>query len=140
MSLEVFSLAQILFIVQATAIHCSVFLFSPFFYFSSLWNLKIWFNQSLVFYCFLFLLSILFIHLFFSTLLSVPCCCFLSNLLSFLFSFPIMLLSLLLPYALLLFTLFSFCYSSSFLSPLSNTYLLSLLLLLLFSLNTFFFW
>ena len=72
-SLEVFSLAQILFIVQATAIRCSVFLFSPFFYFSSLWNLKIWFNQSLVFYCFLFLLSILFIHLLFSTLLSVPC-------------------------------------------------------------------
>ena len=69
-----------------------------------------------------FLLSI-FSILLFSTLLSIPCSVFslclftlfselcivfFSNLLSFLFSFPITLFSLLLPYALFLFNLFSF--------------------------------
>ena len=90
------------------------------------------------------LLSILSMLLFFSALLSVPCSVFslclftlfsdlpyCYHLLSFLFSFPITLFRLLLAYVLLLFTLFSFCYSSYF--TLSNTSSLSHLLLLLLS-------
>ena len=114
--------AQILLIVQTTAIHHSVFYFSSFSMF-----IQSRISKSVVicsFCSFLcsFLLSILSILLF-STLLSIPCSVFslclftlfselcivfFSNLLSFLFSFPITLFSLLLPYALFLFNLFSF--------------------------------
>ena len=105
------------------------FSFLPFFYFSSFWNLEIFFICSFrSFLCsFLcsFLLSILFILLFFSTLLSVPCfvlslsvyslylliplIAFFSNLL-FLFSFPMTLFCVFLLYVLLLFNLSTFCH------------------------------
>ena len=80
-----------------------------------------------------FLLSILFNILFFSVLLYVPCSVLslsIYNLFSdlpclfvffksaiLLFSFPITLFHLLLPWVLLLFNLLSFCYSSSYLEP-----------------------
>ena len=101
------------------------FFFLPFFYISSFWNIKNFFFQFL---------------LFFSVFSSALYLVFFSIMLSFHFSFPNTLFCLLLPYVLLLFNLFSFCCSSSFKSLLSNTYLLSILFLLLFSLNTFLFW
>ena len=63
--------------------------------------------------------SILFYSSFYSLFYSVLFCflisfVFFSNLLSFLFSFPITPFCLILPYVLLLFNLFSFCYFSSF--------------------------
>ena len=101
------------------------FSFLPFFYFSSFWNLEIFFICSFRSFLCSFLLSILFILLFFSTLLSVPCfvlslsvyslylliplIAFFSNLL-FLFSFPMTLFCVFLLYVLLLFNLSTFCH------------------------------
>ena len=98
--------------------------------------------------------SVLFTLQFFPTLLFVLCSIlsfsvyyflislivFFSNLLSFLLSFPITLFCLLLSYVPVIFKLFpfSFCYFPSFQSLLSNTSLLSHLLLLLFYSNAFF--
>ena len=91
---------------------------------------------SLSFPSYSFLLFFVFRSVFSPRLISLIV--FFSNLLSFLFSFPITLFCLLLPHNLLLFHLFSFYQSSSFQIPLSNASLLSLLLLLLFSLCFFF--
>ena len=121
----VFFPAQILLIAQTTLIRYSFFLSSFFLYFFILEYKKTFFFQFL---------------LFFSVFSSALYLVFFSILLSFHFSFPNTLFCLLLPYVLLLFNLFSFCFSSSFKSLLSNTYLLSILFLFLFSLNTFLFW
>ena len=115
--------AQILLIVQTTAICHSIFYFSSFYL--CLFNLEFQ-NVVICFFCsFLcsFLLSIFFpsysylLFFLFPVLFSpsvyslyflISLTVFFSNLLSFLFSFPITLFSLLLPYALFLFNLFSF--------------------------------
>ena len=123
LSLEVISPAQILLIVQSTAIRHSIFISRLFLCFFNLefQNLS---SVPSVLSCVLSTLY-LFHPILFYTLLSIPCSvfCFLplfiflisliaffSNLLSFLFSFPIILFCvlLLLPYSLLLFHLFSF--------------------------------
>ena len=98
MSLEAFSPAQILLIVQTTAIRHSFFLSSLFSIFFTLEFKKLFFLSS-------------FFSLLCSFLLYLA---FFSNLLSFDFSFPITLFCLLLPYVLLLFNLFSLYYLSSF--------------------------
>ena len=114
--------AQILLIVQTTAIRHSVFYFSSF---SMLFNLEfqnlllsvpsvlscvLFCSLSFPFYSFLlfFLLPILFSPSVYSLYFLIPLIVFFSNLLSFLFSFLITLLCLFLTYALLLFNLFSF--------------------------------
>ena len=97
-SLEVFSPAQILLIMQTTAIRHSFFLSSLFSFFFTLEFKNCFFLSSFG----SFLCSFLFYLVFFP------------NLLSFHFSFPITLFCLLLPYVLLLFNLFSFYYLSSF--------------------------
>ena len=86
----------------------------------------------------LFLFPVLFSPSVYSFYFLISLIVFFSNLLSFLFSFPINLFCLLLPDTLLLFNLFSFQQSSSFQIPLSNTSLLSVLLQLLFSVYFFF--
>ena len=144
-SLEVFSPAQILLIVHTTVIRHSVFSFSSFFYISSFWNLEI---CSCLYSS---LLSILFILLFFPTLLSAPCSVLSVYLSHFIFwshllfyfqiccpFFSLFLLLYSLCFSLMvyyvLFNLFSYCDSSPFKNSLSNTSLL----LLLFSLYSFF--
>ena len=127
-SLEVISPAQILLIVQSTAIRHSIFISRLFLCFFNLefQNLS---SVPSVLSCVLSTLY-LFHPILFYTLLSIPCSvfCFLplfiflislisiaffSNLLSFLFSFAIILfcLLLLLPYTLLLFHLFSLVFN-----------------------------
>ena len=98
MSLEAFSPAQILLIVQTTAIRHSFFLSSLFSIFFTLEFKKLLFLSS-------------FFSLLCSFLLYLA---FFSNLLSFDFSFPITLFCLLLPYVLLLLNLFSLYYLSYF--------------------------
>ena len=117
--------AQILLIVQTTAICHSIFYFSSFYL--CLFNLEfqnlllsVLSVLSCVLFCSLsffhptpfyssfyslFCFLPLFIHFIFRTLY---CFLFKSVILTFLFSFPITLSSLLLPYALFLFNLFSF--------------------------------
>ena len=121
-SLEVFSPAQILLIVQTTAIRHSFFLSSLFSIFFTLEFKKLFFSQFLLFF-----------SVFFSTL---SCFLFESAFLSFLFSY----LSILSASPLCSITTQSvlFLLFTIFQSPLSNTYFPSILLLLLFSLNTFF--
>ena len=97
-SLEVFSPAQILSIVQTTATRHWFFISSFFLFFFTLKFKRLFFLSS-------------FYSLLCSFLLYLA---FFSNLLSFYFSFPITLFCLLLRYVLLLFNLFSFYYSSSF--------------------------
>ena len=127
MSLEVISPAQILLIIQTAAICHSNISFSSF-HNSLFWNLKICSHLFLylffpVFFSALYLIhpSILFCYSFCSLFCFLSLClftlcsdvsyCFLfkSAILSFLFSLPITLFCLLLPYVLLLFNLFSFC-------------------------------
>ena len=99
MSLGIFSPAQIFLIVQTTAIHHPLFLSSLFsIFFVSLEFKKLFFLSS---FCSLLCSFLLYFALF-------------SNLLSFYFSFPIILFCLPLPFVILLFNLFSFYYSSSF--------------------------
>ena len=112
--------AQILLIVQTTAIHHSVFYFSSFSMF-----IQSRISKSVVicsFCSFLFFSPLYLFHptLFYSSFYFLFCflpvyslyflisLVFFSNLLFFLFSFPNTLFCLLLPYALLLFNLFSF--------------------------------
>ena len=113
--------AQILFIVQATAILHSIFYFSSFSMF-----IQPRISKSVItcsFCSFLFFSPFYLFHPTLFYFLSIPCSVspfvyslyflislivFFSNLLSFLFSFPITLFCLLLPYALFLFNLFSF--------------------------------
>ena len=114
--------AQILLIVQTTAIRHSVFYFSSFSMFIQSRISKsvvicsfcsfLLFSSSLSFPSYSFLLFFLFLVLFspsvYSLYFLISLMVFFSNLLSFLFSFPITLFCLLLPYALFLFNLFSF--------------------------------
>ena len=120
MSLKVFSPAQILFIVQATAIRHSVFFFLFLFYISSFWNLEICSYLFILFFP-VFLLS-------FSTLLSIPCSVF-SLCLSTLFSD--------LPYCFLfksaILSFLSSYYSILSASPLCSITIQSALFLLFFS-------
>ena len=107
------------------------FFFLLFFYISSFWNLEIscylflLFFPSFVpfcslsyssFYSFLlfFLFPVLFSPSVYSLYFLTSLIVFFSNLCAILLSFPITLFCLRLPYVLLLFNLFSFCYSSSF--------------------------
>ena len=100
-SLEVFSTAQILSIVQTTATRHWFFLSSFFLSFFFFFTLKF--------------KKLFFLSFFYSLLCSFPLyLSFFSNLLSFYFSFPITLFCLLLSYVLLLFNLFSFYYLPSF--------------------------
>ena len=113
---------QILLIVQTTAIRHSIFYFSSFSMFIQSRISKsvvicsfcsfLLFSSSLSFPSYSFLLFFLFLVLFspsvYSLYFLISLMVFFSNLLSFLFSFPITLFCLLLPYALLLFSLFSF--------------------------------
>ena len=118
-SLEVFSPAQILFIVQTIVIRHSVFLY---FFILEFRNLLLSVPSVLFcllfcslacpsFYSFLlfFLFPVLFSPSVYSLYFLISLIIFFSNLLPFLFSFPITLFCLLLPYVLLLFNLFSFC-------------------------------
>ena len=117
--------SQILLIEQTTAIRHSIFCFSSFSMFiqsrisksvvmcsfcSFLCSFLL--SLSLSFPSYSFLLFVLFPVLFSSSVYSlyflISLIIFFSRLLSFLFSFPITLCCLLLPYALLLFSLFSF--------------------------------
>ena len=116
---------QILLIEQTTAIRHSIFCFSSFFL--CLFNLEfqnlllcvpsvlscvLFCSLSLSFPSYFFLLFVLFPVLFspsvYSIYFLISLIIFFSRLLSFLFSFPITLCCLLLPYALLLFNLLSF--------------------------------
>ena len=104
--------AQILLIVQATAIRHSIFYFSSFSMF-----IKSRISKSVVICSFFSALYPFHLTLFYSSFYSLFCflpldflislLVFFSNLLSF-FSFPITLCCLLLPHALLLFNMFSF--------------------------------
>ena len=118
-SLEVFSPAQILFIMQTIVIRHSVFLY---FFILEFRNLLLSVPSVLFcllfcslacpsFYSFLlfFLFPVLFSPSVYSLYFLISLIIFFSNLLPFLFSFPITLFCLLLPYVLLLFNLFSFC-------------------------------
>ena len=115
--------SQILLIVQATAIRHSIFCFSSFSMFiqsrisksvvmCSFCSFLCSFLLSLSFPSYSFLLFVLFPVLFSPSVYSlnflISLIIFFSRLLSFLFSFPSTLCCLLLPYALLLFNLFSF--------------------------------
>ena len=114
--------SQILLIEQTTAIRHSIFCFSSFSMFIQSRISKsvvicsfcsfLLFSSSLSFPSYSFLLFFLFLVLFspsvYSLYFLISLMVFFSNLLSFLFSFPITLFCLLLPYALLLFNLFSF--------------------------------
>ena len=115
--------AQILLIVETTAIRHSVFYFSSFSMFIQsrisksnviccFCSLLCSFLLSILSIVYSFLLFLLFHVLFSSSIYSlyflISLIVFFSNLLSFLFSFPITLFCLLLPYALFLFNLFSF--------------------------------
>ena len=106
-SLEVFSPAQILLIVQRKAMHHSIFL-SPLFlcFFLLEFRSLALYVPSVLFCVLLSLLAVLSILLFFSTLLSIPC---------FVYSFSVyslyFLISLIFSFSNLLSLLFSFLYS-----------------------------
>ena len=113
--------AEILLTVQTTAIPHSIFYFSSFSLFIQSRISKsvvicsfcsfLFFSPLYLFHPTLFYSSFYFLFCFlpvYSVYFLISLMVFFSNLLSFLFSFPITLFCLLLPYALLLFSLFSF--------------------------------
>ena len=115
--------AQILLIMQKTAICHSIFYFSSFsmfiqsriskslvicFFCSFLCSFLLSIFSILYSFLLFFLFPVLFSPSVYSLYFLISLIVFFSNLLSFLFSFPITLFCLLLPYALLLFNLFSF--------------------------------
>ena len=135
---EVFPPPRILLIVQTSTIRQSVFPFSSFFIYLFILEfrnllLSVPSILSYVVFCslscwsFYFILFSLFPVLFspsvYSLYFLILFIVLFSNLLSFLFYFTITIFCLPLPFVLLVFNLFYFCYSSSFESPLSNTLL-----------------
>ena len=142
--LELFSPAQVLLIEQNTATHCSVFFLPAFYFFFILEFKSLFLSVHSVLFCFLFCsLSCSSFSSFF-ILLSVPCSSSPSLFLFFLFSnlsfffFKSAFLSCFFFYCFsFMFCYYSICSLSVILHPFRNTSLLSLLLLLLFSVNTF---
>ena len=137
--LQVFSPVQILLIMQATGI-AQFFLSLIFLFFFILEFKNLFLSVPSVlfcsFLCSFFVHPSIFYSFFCSLFCSFPLCLFTlffylpyclllkSAILSFLFSYYVLFVSPL--YVLLLFNLLSFCYSSSFQSPLFNTSWLSL--------------
>ena len=143
--LELLSPAQVLLIEQNTATHIAQFFFSLLSIFSSFWNLKVCFYQFIlyfsVFFSALYLVhpSLLFLFCFLFPVLSPRLCFYSFYFLIFLFFFfKSAFLSFFFFYCFsFMFCYYSICSLSVILHPFRNTSLLSLLLLLLFSVNTF---
>ena len=142
--LELFSPAQVLLIEQNTATHIAQFFFSLLSIFSSFWNLKVCFYQFIlyfsVFFSALYLVhpSLLFLFFFLFPVLSPRLCFYSFYFLIFLVFFFQICFPFFFFYCFsFMFCYYSICSLSVILHPFRNTSLLSLLLLLLFSVNTF---